>query len=78
MITGQQIKEARILLGLSVVNMAERFDVKRSTITRAEASDGEPAITFAQAARMQNMFEKRGIVFSSDGLGVSRQNCLSD
>lgn len=73
MITGRQIRAARDLLGISISNMAERFDVQPSTIIRAEATDDEPAITIAQAARIQHMFEKRGIVFEPDGIGVSRR-----
>ena len=70
MITGRQIREARALLGLQRSALAARSKiVTTATITRAESVDGEPPITTAQAAAIQQALERAGVEFISDTAG---------
>ena len=77
MITGRQIREARALLRLDQSRLVTRAKiVTRATLTRAEAADGEPPITTAQAAAIQQVLELAGIEFvpESGSVKLRRQD----
>jgi ribosome-binding protein aMBF1 (putative translation factor) len=60
-ITGAQIREARQLLDWQPRDLAKRAKLQTSTIERAEASEGEPAITIAHRNAIQTAFEAAGV-----------------
>ena len=67
-LTGRQIREARALLSLQRNVLAAKAKiVTTATITRAEAVDGEPPITTAQAAAVQLFLEGAEIEFVDEG-----------
>ena len=71
-IAGRQIREARALLGLPRNELAAKV-----TIVRAESVDGEPPITTAQAAAIQQALERAGVEFipeTGGGAGRRGQN----
>jgi transcriptional regulator with XRE-family HTH domain len=77
MITGGQIRAARGLLRWSAEVLAERSRLGVATIRRAEASDGRPNLTEANAAAVQSVFEAAGIEFIAEnggGAGVRLKN----
>jgi hypothetical protein len=71
MLTGTQIREARTLLGWSVLKLGNRAKLHTSTIHRAECVDGEPPITEAHGAATRFALERAGIEFiNGDEPGV--------
>ncbi len=69
-LTGRQIREARILLGLQRSELAARVNgVTTATIVRAEAVDDEPPITIAQAATIKRTLETAGVEFLTEDDG---------
>ena len=62
-LTGSQLRAARGLLNLSVVELAERTGLAVNTIRRAEATNGAAPITAANLALLANELEKAGILF---------------
>ena len=73
MITGAQIREAGALLGWPPTALARAARMRPTTVQRAEATDGEPAITTVQANAIQAALEAAGIIFieeNSEGPGV--------
>ena len=72
MITGRQIREARVLLGLSRNQLVARArSVTAATIMRAESVDDEAPITIAQAAAIQRTLEAAGVEFIQDNGGAA-------
>ncbi len=67
MISGTQIREARALLGWSASALARAARVRPTTVQRAEATDGEPAITMVQANAIQRALEAAGVEFTNGG-----------
>ncbi len=67
MITGAQIREARTLLGWSRSHLARLAKVRPATVQRAEASDGEAAITLAHQFAIRSILEEAGIEFTNGG-----------
>ncbi len=67
MLTGRQIREARILLRWQRKGLADRTAVPLSAIERAEASDGEPLITMAQEIVIRHAFVTAGVEFTPSG-----------
>jgi ribosome-binding protein aMBF1 (putative translation factor) len=67
MITGAQIREARALLGWSASALARAARMRPTTVQRAEATDGEPAITMVQANAIQAALETAGVEFTNGG-----------
>ena len=64
MITGYQIREARLLLGLSRSDLAAELSVVGSpSLKRIEMFDGPPPISEDYAATIQAAFEAAGVVF---------------
>jgi transcriptional regulator with XRE-family HTH domain len=58
-----QVRAARILLGLSQQDLADRASVSLGTIKRIEAARFELAGTAQTMARIQQALESAGIVF---------------
>lgn len=72
-ITGAQIRAARALLRWTAEDLANSASVGLSTIRRAEADDGIPAITAANLKLIHLTLENAGIDFipiNGGGVGV--------
>ena len=61
--TGPQLRAARGLLNMSVVELADLTSLALNTIKRAEASEGPIAVTAANARLLTSTLEGQGIVF---------------
>jgi ribosome-binding protein aMBF1 (putative translation factor) len=73
MITGLQIRAARAIVRWSAEELARRAKLGVATVRRAEMTDGEPAITVANANAVQRALEAAGIIFvaeNGEGPGV--------
>jgi len=64
MITGDQIRQARKLLGWAASRLAQRAKVHSAIVRRAESVDGEPPVTVYQAALIRDTLERFGIEFT--------------
>jgi transcriptional regulator with XRE-family HTH domain len=60
-ITPLQVRLARTALNLSLRDLADATGLSRNTITRFELGQG--AVHAANLARLQDVFEKLGVVF---------------
>jgi hypothetical protein len=65
MITGAQIRAARGLVRWSAETLAEHSKLGVATVRRAEASDGQPNLTAANAAAVQAALEAAGVEFTN-------------
>src|SRR4051794_9471467 len=65
MITGNQIRQARKLLGWPSSRLAQRAKVHSAIVRRAESVDGEPPITVYQAALIRDALGRFGIEFTN-------------
>ena len=65
MITGQQIKAARELLGWAPSRLAQRAKLHSAIVRRAESVAGEPPVTVYQAALIRDALERFGIEFTN-------------
>lgn len=63
MVTSAQLRAARSLLKWSVRGLADRANVHRNTVSRAEGQDDGHGFAVAQMVRT---FEAAGIEFTSD------------
>ena len=73
MITSGQIKAARALLGLTVVQMAKLAGIGFTTMVRMESADGVPAGNVKTLTAVKTAVEKAGIEFigtPESGAGV--------
>ena len=73
MITGAQIRAARAMLRWSADKLAEEARLGVATIRRADAADGEPSITTANAHAIRAALEGAGVIFvetNGEGPGV--------
>ena len=73
MITSGQIKAARALLGLTVVQMAKLAGIGFTTMVRMESADGVPAGNVKTLTAVKAAVEKAGIEFigtPEEGAGV--------
>ncbi len=67
-ITPLQARLARAALNLSLRDLADLTGLSRNTITRFELGQG--AVHSANTARLQDVFEQRGVVFiAADEVG---------
>lgn len=66
MITGGQIRAARAMLRWSAEKLAEEARLGVATVRRADAADGEPPITAANAHAIQAALEAAGVIFQAD------------
>lgn len=60
MVTGSQIRVARVLLGWEPTRLVEKAKVPISVVLRAEKSAGEPVVTVAQRTALLAAFRKAG------------------
>ena len=73
MITSGQIKAARALLGLTVVELAKLAGIGFTTMVRMESADGVPAGNVKTLTAVKTAVEKAGIEFigsPEEGAGV--------
>ena len=73
MITSGQIKAARALLGLTVVELAKLAGIGFTTMVRMESADGVPAGNVKTLTAVKTAVEKAGIEFigtPESGAGV--------
>lgn len=66
-ITGAQIRAGRAFAKLSANDLAARAMVGRTTVARAETTDGVPATTTANLFAIKTALEKSGVTFHDDG-----------
>ena len=72
-ITGAQIRAARALIRWSAEDLAARARLGVATIRRAEAHDGPPPMTVANAQTIRRALESAGVEFiaaNGGGAGV--------
>lgn len=70
-LTGAQLRAARALLGMAAAELAAETKIGLRTIRRAEIENGPVPITAANAERLIEALERRGIQFTwDDGVGV--------
>jgi transcriptional regulator with XRE-family HTH domain len=80
LLTGAQLRAARALLNLHAEELARDTKVSLRTIRRAEGVDGIVPITAANAERLMEVLEKRGVKFlpmNGDGPGVRLRKALN-
>ena len=63
LITSEQIRAARALLRISVIQLAKLSEVGEATIKRIEAGNGLPSANIKTLNLITNAFEKAGIEF---------------
>ena len=63
MITSGQIKAARALLGISIVDFAKLAGIGFTTLVRLESSDGVPSGNIRTFEAVQKAFEQAGVEF---------------
>ena len=66
MISAEQIRAARALLGMSAESLATRADVGLATIKRFEASEGSPPSRGGTLGKVKAALEAAGIEFIGD------------
>jgi predicted transcriptional regulator len=66
MITGRQLRAARVLLGWEQVELAKRAHVGIGTIRRMESFTGEIGSRTSTLSQVQAALEKAGIQFLND------------
>ena len=68
MLTGQQIREARLLLGLAPSRLAQKTKTVTSlTLRRAEADDHQPPIADVHMRAIRQTLEQLGVEFTQEG-----------
>ncbi len=68
MISSQQIRAARALLGISAAELAERSAVSHRTLQRFEAQDGIPESRSGNLDAIERALTEVGILFIGDPL----------
>jgi len=63
LITSEQIRAARALLRISVIQLAKLSEVGEATIKRIEAGNGLPSANIRTLNLITRAFEKAGIEF---------------
>jgi transcriptional regulator with XRE-family HTH domain len=72
-VTGSQLHAARVLVGLSRDDLAERSGVSRFSIRNWEiSSNALPAATYSHLCRVVDVLEGRGARFSDGGVQLQR------
>jgi transcriptional regulator with XRE-family HTH domain len=70
-LSGSQLHAARVLVGLSREDVAERAGLCRHSIRKWEtSSDAVPAATYSHLCRVVDMLESEGARFSGDGVSA--------
>src|SRR5579863_3656199 len=67
LITGRQLRAARVLLGMEQIELAKRARVAIGTIRRMESFDGEIGARTGTLSLVMRALEKAGIEFLNDG-----------
>jgi predicted transcriptional regulator len=67
LITGRQLRAARVLLGIEQIELAKRARVAIGTIRRMESFDGEIGARTSTLSLVQKTLERAGIEFLNDG-----------
>ena len=68
MVSSQQIRAARALLGISAAELAERSAVSHRTLQRFEAQDGIPESRSGNLEAIERVLTEVGILFIGDPL----------
>lgn len=63
LITSEQIRAARALLRISVIQLAKLSEVSEATIKRIEAGNGLPSANIKTLNLITKAFEKAGVEF---------------
>ena len=63
MVTGWQIRVARLLLGWEPSRLAQKAKVPLSVVLRAENSPGEPVVTIVQLNALMTALRAAGATF---------------
>jgi transcriptional regulator with XRE-family HTH domain len=66
MITGEQIRQARVLARLTQKQLARAAHVRFEAVDRAERARGEVPLTIARAAAIRSALEAAGVEFQGD------------
>lgn len=66
MITGRQLRAARVLLGMEQIELAKRARVAIGTIRRMESFDGEIGARTSTLSLVKKALERAGIEFLND------------
>lgn len=72
-VTGAQLRAARGLLNMSVLDLSERTGLAINTIRKAEKTNGPVEVTVASAKLLQTTLEASGVIFipaDQHGAGV--------
>ena len=69
MITGLQLRAARALLRWTAQDLADAARLGVATVRRAEAVDGTPSLTEANAAALRSALEAAGVAFIDENGG---------
>jgi len=69
LISGAQIRAARAFLRWSAEALAKRSRLGVATVRRAEAAEGEPPITLANADALRTVLEAAGVMFVDENGG---------
>lgn len=72
-VTGAQLRAARGLLNMSVLDLSERTGLAINTIRKAEKTNGPVEVTAASARLLQTILEAAGVIFipaDQQGAGV--------
>jgi transcriptional regulator with XRE-family HTH domain len=67
MITGAQIRAGRAFAKLSANELAALAHIARTTVVRAELTDGVPPTTAANLFAIQTALERLGVTFGAGG-----------
>jgi predicted transcriptional regulator len=67
LITGRQLRAARVLLGMEQIELAKRARVAIGTIRRMESFDGEIGARTSTLSLVLKALQKAGIEFLNDG-----------
>ena len=80
MITGKQVREARVLMGLQRSKFAEKVGVPHAIVKLAEMTDGESAVTVQRARQIRKAIEAAGIELYGEGdaAGARRRGTQSE
>lgn len=73
MITGEQIKAARALLGITAAQLAKGCGVSEPTIQRMETTRGTSRALAGTLYRVQSCLEAQGITFFETWIGNRRR-----
>jgi len=70
MITGEMVRAARALLGISTAELSRRAGVSLRTMYTVETSIGPPPVTIRTMQRIVSALEASGIEFQQNATGV--------